>query len=273
MSASKQFYHDIDLVKIGQLVNARLQNVTDAEMSALAATLGVANKGLVVYNTTQSAQYSWDGAVFKATSIELAGDLVFKGVVDASVTLDAVGGATPTPAQVEPVSGYQYVVGTAGTLTAAGVTFSPSAVAEVGDVFFFTSPTQAYVIQRNDAEATETVLGNVRLATQAEVSAGAQATEAVTPATLAGALVANKYVKQFFATVDIPAGITGINVIHGLKLKDPAAFQLNTVDAAGNVVSFEADAIDVDTLRLRSFTALTGVKVTVQGASDLYVGV
>ena len=33
--ATKQFYHSIDLVKIGQLVDARFQNVTDTEEQAL----------------------------------------------------------------------------------------------------------------------------------------------------------------------------------------------------------------------------------------------
>lgn len=267
--STKQYYHNIDLVKVGQLVNARKHNLTTTEREALAATLSVDNEGLFVWDTTLKAGFTWSGTEFLADAINLEGDVVFKGLIDASVALDDPG----QPQVVTAKSGYEYVVSVAGTLTLTGVTFSPNAVVEVGDRVLFTSATQAYVQQRNDAEATEAALGNVRLASQAEVTAGTQATEAVTPATLGGALVANKYVKQYFGSVNVPAGATGVNVAHGLSLNDAAAFQVNTVDASGNQVSLEVDTVDANTLRLRSLVALTGIKVTVQGASTAYVGV
>lgn len=266
--AIKEFYHDIDLVKVGQLVNARFQNVTTAERNALAATLGAANTGLVVYDTDLKLQMNWDGTQFQTVSIELAGDVVFKGLIDASLPLDDAG----QPQPVMPVSGYEYVVSVAGTLSLTGVTFSPNAVVEVGDRVLFTSATQAYVQQRNDVQATETVLGNVRLATQAEVNAGVDALEAVTSATLAGALIANNYVKAKTVTVNVPAGLTGATVTHNLALKDASGYVVNTVDAAGNVISLEVDNVDANSLRVRSLVALTGVKVTVQGGSTTYVG-
>lgn len=252
--AKKEFYHDIDLVKVGQLVNSRFENVTDATMSTLAGTLGADNKGLVVYNVDQLALYIWNGTAFVEQAVEIAGDLIFKGVVDASATLDG---------QVEKITGYQYVVGTAGTLSATGVTFEPSAVAEVGDVFFFTAPDKAYVIQRNDLYATEGQSGNIRLATQAEVNAGVEATEAVTPATLQGKLDNGKYTSAYFASVNLAAA-TPLTVTHNLGLQDRDAFTVNTM-FGNSQISLDVDSVDANSITLTSLVALTGVKVTVVG--------
>lgn len=259
--AIKQFYHDIDLVKVGQLVNARKQNVTTAERNALAATLGVDNRGLFVYDITELAGYTWNGAKFVADAIELQGDVVFKGMIDASVPLDDPAQSQP----VEPVSGHEYVVSVAGTLILTGVTFSPNAVAEIGDRVLFTSDTQAYIQQSNYAQATETVLGNVRLATQAEVNAGLNAEKTVTPATLQGKLIAQFYTRQYFATVNIAAN-TPFTVSHGLGLVDRDAFQVNTM-LGNSQISLDVDSVDANSLTLRSLVPLTGVKVTITGAS------
>lgn len=64
--STKQYYHNIDLVKVGQLVNARFQNVTNSEMAQLASELTDQNKGLTVYNTDLSIQLIWDGTQFKS---------------------------------------------------------------------------------------------------------------------------------------------------------------------------------------------------------------
>lgn len=271
--AEKIFAHDINLVSLGQLINARAQNVTQAQMTAMAADLGVANTGLFVYNTTDKKNYTWDGAKFVADAIDVIGDLVFKGVL-------SKGDQSLAP-ELELVSGFQYAVNLeAGpeALVIPGVTVFPAgAVVETGDHVILASSTggrvadQAYVIQRNDEQATEEVLGNVRLASQAEVSAGAEAAEAVTPATLAGALIANQYVKQFHGSVDVPAGSTPVTVSHGLNLVDAKAFFVTTIDATGNQIDLEVDAVDANSLTLKSLIALNGLKIAVAGASTVYV--
>lgn len=173
--AVKQFYHDIDLVNVGQLVGARLQNVSATAMAALEGQLSADNKGLTVYNTSDNRIYVFNGVAFDPFQIDTIGDIKFRGVINEG-----------NAATVEKVSGYQYVVDTAGTLTASGVTFLPNATVEVGDQVLFTSETEAYVLQRNDVQATETTLGNVSLATQAEVNAGTNDTDAITALTLHG---------------------------------------------------------------------------------------
>jgi len=175
----KQFYHDIDLVKVGQLVDARFKNVTNQERSDLALTLGAGNVGLVVYDTDDSEMYVWNGSAFSKVSSDVSGDIVFRGVIN------------PTNADtgdVSAVSGNQYVVDAAGTLTKTDVTFSPSGVVEVGDIVLFTSATEATVLQRNVEDATTSKKGIVELATAAETDAGTSTTTAVTPASLTNVL-------------------------------------------------------------------------------------
>ena len=175
--ASKSFYHDIDLNKVGQLKNARVHNLSTSEIDTLSASLSVAERGLVIYNTTSKSLMTWNGAAFDSYSYEVTGDIKFAGLINAG-----------NSAAVTPVSGSQYVVDAAGTLSTqlGTISYSPSANVEVGDVVLFTSATTAVVIQRNLEQATDSTLGTVRLATQGEVDAGTDGIEVVTAATLHG---------------------------------------------------------------------------------------
>lgn len=253
--AVKQFYHDIDLAKVGQLINARAQVVTDVEMTALAATLGATNTGLFVYNTDQKKNFTFDGTNFIADAIDTIGDVIFKGIIN------------PTNAEtVEKVNGFQYVVDTAGTLVVTGVTFSPTGEVDPGDIVLFTSPTTAHVIQRNDVNATETVAGNIELATAAEVTAGVDTGRAVTPAGLAAAITGNLYTRQHSQVLATVAANSPVTVTHGLALVNQDAFVIGVM--AGNTpVSVEVDSVDANSLTITSSIALTNVRVTVIGAS------
>ena len=191
--ATKQFYHNIDLVKVGQLLDARIKNVTSAEKSTLAAQLGSGNKGLVIYDTDLSEMAIWDGVTFRQVSSDITGDVIFRGVINPT---------NANTASVEAVNGNQYVADTAGTLTKTGVTFSPSAEVEVGDIVLFTGSTTATILQRNVDYATATVAGIVELATQAEVDAGTDVDRVITPATLAGSQLASDVATN---TTDIAA--------------------------------------------------------------------
>ena len=166
---------------------------------------------------------------------------------------------------MEKVSGYQYVVDAAGTLVATGVTFSPSAVVEVGDQVLFVSATQAYIIQRNDVQATETVIGNIRLATQAEVLSGTSADTAVTPSTLSGKLKTEQYVRQYSATVSVQPLIPLV-VNHNLGLVDRNAFTFNAM-VNNSSVSVDVDSIDSNNIAVTSLVAIPSMRVTIQGAS------
>lgn len=286
--AEKLYYHDINMAKVSQLLNARAQNVTTAQMVSLAATLDGSNKGLFVYNIDENKNYTWNGTEFVADNIEVIGQVVFKGDINPA-----------NAGTVEKVSGFQYVVSAGGTLASAGVTFTPSAEVEIGDVVLFTSETTAIVVQRNDVNSTETVAGNIRLATQAEVDTGLVTDEAVTPATLKGKLdpilaaqaakdleqdgrltavegvntaqngrltsLEADRVKHYFATVNLVAG-TPLNVSHALNLANANGFVVNTT-FGGSQVSLDIDVVDANTIALTSLVPLTGVNVTVIGRS------
>src|SRR6056297_904811 len=144
--ATKQFYHDIDLVNVGQLIGARIQNLTTTERTNLvsAESLDDTHKGLQVWDTTLNAPFIWSGSEWLRDALVVDGDLVFKGGVDLTASLDG---------EVTAASGNQYVVTTAGTPSMTGVTFTPSGDAEVGDMIVFTSGTEAYVLQRNLEDA------------------------------------------------------------------------------------------------------------------------
>jgi hypothetical protein len=254
--ATKQFYHDIDLVKVGQLTNARLQNVADADALAAITSPGV---GQIVYRVDTDDLMIYDGSVWDTVRPVIEGDVIFRGTVDASATLDGQ--------SVAAVSGNQYVVTTAGTLTMTGVTFTPSAVAEIGDVILFTSASAASVLQRNVIAASETEAGIVELATTVETAAGTEAALAVTPAGLASAMQTNRYTRQYTATVSLSAD-TPLTVTHNLALVSKDAFVINVMNSSGSAISVDVDSTNANELTLTSNVALSDAVVTVVGASS-----
>jgi hypothetical protein len=122
--------------------------VTTAERNSLGTTFTNGTPtdhiGLQVWDTTIDAPYVWDGSAWVRDALVVNGDVIFQGTIN------------PTnSASVEKVTGYQYVVDTAGTLPNEGgtITYSPSANVEIGDMVLFTSATEATVLQRNLEDA------------------------------------------------------------------------------------------------------------------------
>lgn len=261
--AKKDFYVDIDGLNVNQIIGWRLHNVTTAERTALGATLGAGNAGLKVYDTDLSIEYTWDGAAFVDPSASIVGAVIFKDeITDLS-----------DPVNVEAVAGYQYVIGTAGTLTITGVTFSPSANVEIGDVVTFTSATTAIITQRNDVTASETVEGNIALATEAETIAGVVANKAVTPENfqlgLTDRLDTNQFSRSFFQTGITLVNNTPFTVTHSLDLFDKDAFTVRVCDSSGSEINVDVDSVDVDSITLTARPGATGVKVFLTGYGAL----
>lgn len=252
--ASKKFYHDIDMAGVGQLLNTRIQNVTNEEEATLAASLGANNKGLMVYNTDDQRIKTWDGSAFDPYQIDVEGDIKFAGMVDASA--DAEG-------QIEFTKGFQYVVSTAGTVSfsVSEVSILPNAEVSVGDMILVTDSAELYIVQRNDVLATETVAGNIKLASEAEAIAGEDAGKAITPATLAAVLADKTAVSQYNETVSLTAG-TAATINHGFGLTNANAFVVNAVHD-GAVVALDVTVTDGNNIEITSFVDLTDVDVTV----------
>lgn len=261
--ATKQFYHDIDLVKVGQLVDARIQNVTSAEASALAAILTTANTGLVVFDTTLNTIRIWDGTAFNNVSSDIEGDVIFKGVIN------------PTNVgSVDKANGYQYVVDTAGTLTASGITFSPDAQVEVGDIVLFTSATEATIFNRNIDAATTDAAGIVEIATQAEVDAGTDTSRVLTPATLAGSALAGDVAQNQQDIADNATDIASLQTFTG----EGTALTTTASDLAAAVNELvgraDSDTAEIDALEafVGEGTALTTTASDLAGAVNELVG-
>lgn len=268
--AELEFFQDLNGSGVVQLKGMRIHNIADAAAQSafegngnFGSALDSSNKGLIIYRSDLSRIAVWDGVKFVFQEIEIEGDIQFKGTFDASKAVDDASQPQPIVAK----AGYQYVVSVAGTFAAgaSGVTLIGNQDLQVGDQILFTSATEAYAIQRNDVYASETVEGNIRLATQAEVNAGAVADEAVTPATLHQKLVGQAYVKQYAATVTLSAG-TPFTVSHGLNLIDRNSFTINVI-RNNSIISVDVDSVDANSLTLTSLVPLSGVRVVVQGAS------
>ena len=233
--AVKQFYHDIDLLNVGQLVGARLQNITSAQQSTLAGTLSVANKGLQIYNTELKRVFVYDGSTFVQQEVTIDGGIVFKGVI-----------ANPSAPALEMVVGYQYSIGANGTLAQSGVTFVPSATVNAGDQVLVVSATEAYVINRNIDDAR---IDNIE-AKNVEQDSRLTAVEAAT-------------VYTHFATVDLVAGVAK-TVTHGIGLTNKDAFTIRTA-LGGSDISVDVDSVDANSITLTSLVNLTGVSVMIVG--------
>ncbi len=70
-------YHDLDLVRVSQLKQARIQNITTTDRT----TLGGTNTGLIVYDTDLQTLYVWDGSAWDSVGTTISGAMTFKGAV------------------------------------------------------------------------------------------------------------------------------------------------------------------------------------------------
>lgn len=79
--AEKLIYHDINLVRVSELKEARLHNITTADRTTLGGSLGGTNTGLVVYDTDLDTLYIWDGSAWDAVGTTISGAMTLKGIV------------------------------------------------------------------------------------------------------------------------------------------------------------------------------------------------
>lgn len=260
--ASKQFYHDIDLVQVGQLLNFRIHNVTNAAQTTLEGLLGVGNKGLPIFNTDDGFLKVWDGVQFVKQALHIDGDLIFRGALAKADYDESDPGYTTGPEFT--IAGSQYVISEAGAINLSGVTVTPGATVQVGDVVIFTAPDAISVIQRNDEQATETVLGNVKLVTTAKILAGVDDLDAVTALKLQQKLDQQDYIRGY-SSVITTAAATPLNVEHNLNLVHKDAFTINLMDSAGSQVSADIDSVDVNNVTVTTLIGVSDIRVTITG--------
>jgi hypothetical protein len=246
--ATKSYYHDLNLEKVSQLTNARIQNITTADRGTLGGTLSASNKGLLVYDTDLTGFYVWDGSAWDAVTATISGAMTFKGAVAFNAT-----------EPVTPATGDFYVFTTAGTNTWEG-----SVVVEIGDSTVWDGSAWKF-IQGNTLDASETVKGVVELATTAEVVTGSDTTRAVTAAGVTAKLADYKAPRTYFIGTATLVANTPLTVAHNLSLQNRNSFVLNAMDSTHTAISLDVDSVDQNNLTVTSAVALTNVSITVIG--------
>ena len=252
--AQKEFYHDISLEKVSQLLNARIQNITTANRTTLAGTLNTTNEGIIVWDTDLKNQFYWNGTAFVSGVSPVTGAMVYQGAY-ASLTV------TPPTPQI----GYVYVLTTAGTLTWTTQTFNPSAVVQVNDQVVYRGANVWDVLQGNAIETTNTSLGVSQVALQTEVNAGIDTTHAVVSSTLTSFVTTKAFAKTYFNASLTTVANTPLSIVHNLGLQNKDSFVASFKSSVGGEISFRVDSVDVNTLTITSGVALAGVKASIIG--------
>lgn len=252
--ALKDILHDLDLQKTGQLVNTRIQNITTANRTTLAGTLNTTHEGLQVWDTDLKNFFYWNGASFVSGVSNVIGAMVYRGAYSNLTT------TPPTPA-----IGDVYVLTAAGTLTWATQTFNPSAVVQINDQVVYRGTNVWDVLQGNAIETTESSLGVVQLASQAEVNSGANSTKVVTPATLTSFTNTKAFAKTYFNGSITTVANTPLSVTHNLALQNKDSFTISVKNSSGSEVSVDVDSVDVNSLTITTGVALATGKVCIIG--------
>jgi hypothetical protein len=244
-----KLYRNLDLVKVNEVLNARIHNVDNTTVATLAGTLNTGHKGLIVYNTEEEGLYFWDGAAFVAASSTIAGAMTFKGGIAHNATEPAT-----------PSTGDLWVFNSAGTNTWN----SGSREVEIGDSAVWNG-SDWNIIQANVVTATESVKGVVELATTTEATTGTDTERAVTPAGLAARESGRKLARSYFASGVSVSANTPFTVEHNLALQNRNAFTINIMDSNHSAVMMDVDSVDQNNLTITSSIALTGLHVFVVG--------
>lgn len=241
-------YHDLDLVRVSQLKQARIQNITTADRTTLGGSLGGTNTGLIVYDTDLDTLYVWDGSAWDSVGAAIAGAMTLKGVV-------AYNAAEPG----SPATGDYYIFNSAGSNT-----WESDEAVEAGDMVVWDGTNWQY-INRNVYDATETLAGKIEIATTSETNAGSDDTRAVTPSKLAGYASNKAFAKTYFASSVSVTANTPFTVTHNLALQNRNAFVINVMNSSHSAISVDVDSTDANNLTITSAVSLTGLSITVIG--------
>lgn len=91
MAETIKYYHNIDLIK-NKIINSLLNPLTTSERVAMGATLTTSDKGYVVFDTSLSQQFFWDGSAWVGSGGGGGGSI---NAVTASSPLTATLGSAP----------------------------------------------------------------------------------------------------------------------------------------------------------------------------------
>jgi hypothetical protein len=246
--AAKQYYVDQDGLKVNILKDWRLNPLTTAARTTLAGTLNSTHEGLPVFDTDLNQIFYWDGAAFVSGVAPITGAMVYKG---------AYSNLTTVPSSA--ADGDTYVMTAAGTLTWAGITFNPSANVTNGDVVIRRDATTWDVIEGNNVAASETVAGNIEIATQTETNTATDDLRAITPLKLEQRFVNRGTPRSFLQSAITLVANTAFTINFPTNASNLAAFSVSVKDSAGSEIGVDVDAVSVSGFTITSSIAATNI--------------
>lgn len=239
MAISDNFYGDINLNK-NRLIAAGFEVLPNAPTGPVQAQQ--------YFDSTLNQFRGWNGTAWVDLSMTIAGATTARGEINNANTNPGY------PANPQVGDSY-FITTAAGTVGGTAV--------EIGDQLVY-SQSGWFTLQRNLQQASQTISGFVRLATQAEANAGALDSVAVSPATLAQFLRNLLYARKFVGPVAGIAANTATTVTHGLGLLSPEACTV-AIKQAGTDVRLQVNYTSNDAITITSNQALSGLTVVVQG--------
>lgn len=240
-------YRNLDGVKVNQLLDWRVKNITTTDRGTLGGTLNAAHTGLFVFDTDLDVLYIWDGAAWVSAGT-VAGAMTYKGGI-------AYNAAEPGT----PATGDFYVFTSAGTNT-----WNTTDVVQIGDSAVWNGSSWD-IIQGNLVDASESVKGVVELASTAEAQAGTATNVVMTPANVKSWTDQKAFAKTYFASALSLVANTPLTIAHNLSLQNRNGFIINVMNSAHSQISVDVDSTDQNNLTVTSSVALSGVSVTVVG--------
>jgi hypothetical protein len=247
----KQSISSLDGQKTLILKDWLINPLTTADKTALGLTLGTVNKGLQVFDTDLLVTQVWSGTAFVSGVAPLIGAMTYKG---------STSSLTTEPASAVIGDTFVYT-GTAGDLTWAGITFTPSSTVQSGDIIIKRSASEYDIVQGNAIQATETVQGTAKIATQSITNTGTNDTDVITALKLEQKLVNRTTPKAFLTTgISVTSGVA-FTITFPTVSSNKDAFICSVKDSGGNEVICDVDAVSTASYNITSDLTLTGLTV------------
>jgi len=209
--------------------------------------------GQIWENTTEGRIHWYDGTAVRQMAHlgDIASALTWKGGYDANTNTPNLD-STPGAGTIK--LGDFYYVTVAGDFYTEAVQVGDALIANQDDPTALTHWTR---VQFNVDQATESVMGILKIATQVITDAGTNDTDAVTPLKLVTFLANNGYIKKYAVNLDnaegtvtrvFAGGETTFTVVHSLGSVDilPAIKEISTGDMwVTTVKTVDANTHDV----------------------------